>query len=433
MGKGGEQSQEAKVAHSKTFLKKKAQLNSLETEQLRKWATAYGVKCADDRETLLEELAPFADGIFDTDRPANNLPLAPPKFTLTDIKNAIPAHCFERNLWISLYHLMSDCLLVGVLGYLATWIGNNTIFPDWSTYILWPIYWYAQGSVMTGIWVMAHECGHQAFSESEVINNIFGTIFHSVLLVPYHSWRITHGLHHSNTGSCENDEVFAPSTRSDWGSEMLRETPIAQLWGIFVMLSVGWMPGYLVYNATGPAKYRGKDANHFSPNAAFFKKEDYWLIVQTDIAFFIALAGVIYAIYTFGFGKVFFYYLVPYMITNLHLVLITYLQHTDVFMPHFRQKEWNWLRGALCTVDRSFGPVLDHTFHHITDTHVCHHIFSKMPFYHAKEATEAIKKVLGPYYLKDDTPVLKALWRSYSCCQFVEDNGDIVFYKNVKN
>ncbi len=48
-------------------------------------------------------------------------------------------------------------------------------------------------------------------------------------------------------------------------------------------------------------------------------------------------------------------------------------------------KEWNWLRGALCTVDRSFGPLLDHTFHHIVDTHVCHHLFSKMPFYHAQE------------------------------------------------
>jgi omega-6 fatty acid desaturase (delta-12 desaturase) len=44
-------------------------------------------------------------------------------------------------------------------------------------------------------------------------------------------------------------------------------------------------------------------------------------------------------------------------------------------------------------VDRSFGPLLDHTFHHIVDTHVCHHLFSTMPFYHAQEATQAIRKV----------------------------------------
>jgi omega-6 fatty acid desaturase (delta-12 desaturase) len=124
-------------------------------------------------------------------------------------------------------------------------------------------------------------------------------------------------------------------------------------------------------------------------------------------------------------------------------------------------------------VDRSFGPLLDHTFHHIVDTHVCHHLFSTMPFYHAQEATRAIRKVggnqpkiilmlmylgglwdccnlililalaaasppprlfvqvLGPkYYLKDDTPIARALWRSYNDCQFIEDEGGIVFYKN---
>ncbi len=200
----------------------------------------------------------------------------------------------------SFSHLLSDLFIIGVLGYLATFIGNTSFLPSWSSYILWPVYWYAQGSVMTGVWVLAHECGHQAFSESEFANNVMGTILHSLLLVPYHSWRITHGLHHNNTGSCENDEVFAPSTLADWGDNMLRETPIAQIWGIFIMLTVGWMPGYLIFNATGPAKYRGKNANHFSPSAAFFSKDEFWLIVQTDIAFFICVGLLIYSIITFG-------------------------------------------------------------------------------------------------------------------------------------
>ncbi len=158
---------------------------------------------------------------MDPDRPAN-LPLEPPKFTLKTIMDAIPPHCFQRNLFTSLSHLASDLALIAVFGYMATWITSNSALPVWSPYLLWPIYWYAQGSVMTGVWVLAHECGHQSFSESELANNIVGTICHSLLLVPYHSWRITHGKHHNNTGSCENDEVFAPSTRADWGSEMLR-------------------------------------------------------------------------------------------------------------------------------------------------------------------------------------------------------------------
>lgn len=410
--------------------KRSLKLEHMATEELRKWAKAYGENAESSRDELLKKLNPLADGIMDPDRPSN-LPLEPPKFTLKTLRDAIPAHCFQRNLMTSLGHLASDLTLIAVLGYLATWI-NSPALPVWSPYVLWPIYWYCQGSVMTGVWVLAHECGHQSFSDSELANNTVGTICHSLLLVPYHSWRITHGKHHSNTGSCEHDEVFAPSTLADWGNEMMRETPLGLAYGIVLMLTVGWMPGYLVFNATGPGKYKGKNVNHFSPTAAFFAPSEYWLIVQTDIAFFMAAAFFGWCIYTFGFATVGAYYLVPYAIANYHLVLITYLQHTDVFMPHFRGSEWNWLRGALCTVDRSFGPVLDHTFHHITDTHVCHHLFSKMPFYHAQEATEALKKVLGPYYMKDNTPINRALWRSWKTCQYVDNDGDTVWYKNVK-
>lgn len=69
-------------------------------------------------------------------------------------------------------------------------------------------------------------------------------------------------------------------------------------------LYTGWMPGYLIMNMTGPKKYRGKNANHFSPTAAFFKPEEYWLIVQTNVAFFMASALISFCIYTYG--KTFF-------------------------------------------------------------------------------------------------------------------------------
>jgi hypothetical protein len=46
--------------------------------------------------------------------------------------------------------------------------------------------------------------------------------------------------------------------------------------------------------------YRGQNANHFSPSAVLFTPEQYWQIVQSDIAFFAAAALLCYAIYTFG-------------------------------------------------------------------------------------------------------------------------------------
>lgn len=95
------------------------------------------------------------------------------------------------------------------------------------------------------------------------------------------------------------------------------------------------------------------------------------------------------------------------------------LQHTHPKLPHYRDAEWDWLRGALATVDRDYGFVLNHLHHHIADTHVAHHLFSQMPHYHAQEATEAIRPVLGPYYNRDHRNIWAALWQDYSACRYV--------------
>jgi hypothetical protein len=41
---------------------------------------------------------------------------------------------------------------------------------------------------------------------------------------------------------------------------VLRETPLAHLWGIVLMSTVGWMPGYLVFNAAGESVMRIDEA-----------------------------------------------------------------------------------------------------------------------------------------------------------------------------
>lgn len=35
--------------------------------------------------------------------------------------------------------------------------------------------------------------------------------------------------------------------------------------------------------------------------------------------------------------------------------MITFLQHTHISLPHYDDKEWDWLRGAMATVDRWGG------------------------------------------------------------------------------
>jgi omega-6 fatty acid desaturase (delta-12 desaturase) len=55
--------------------------------------------------------------------------------------------------------------------------------------------------------------------------------------------------------------------------------------------------------------------------------------------------------------------------------MITYLHHTDPTLPHYREKEWNFQRGAAATVDRNFLGWQGRFFlHDVAHYHVVHHV-----------------------------------------------------------
>ena len=69
----------------------------------------------------------------------------------------------------SFYFLIYDLTICIILCYFAKLINNcNFYFQILS----WPIYWLLQGSIFFAIWILGHECGHQAFSTNKNINNI---------------------------------------------------------------------------------------------------------------------------------------------------------------------------------------------------------------------------------------------------------------------
>jgi omega-6 fatty acid desaturase (delta-12 desaturase) len=110
-------------------------------------------------------------------------------------------------------------------------------------------------------------------------------------------------------------------------------------------------------------------------------------VVVSDAALAVVAWGLYNLAQAYGWPWLVKTYIIPYLVVNFWLVMITYLQHTHPNLPHYEDGEWDWLRGALATVDRSYG-FLDHFFHHIADTHVAHHLFSQMPHYHAEVSLE---------------------------------------------
>jgi fatty acid desaturase len=58
-------------------------------------------------------------------------------------------------------------------------------------------------------------------------------------------------------------------------------------------------------------------------------------------------------------------------LANHWIVMLTFLHHSDLTIPHYRAGEWNWLRGALTTVDRPFLGWIGRFFFHNVSVQYC--------------------------------------------------------------
>jgi len=388
-----------------------------------------------------------------------------PDFTIKEIRDAIPAHCYQRSAARGLSYVARDLASLATVFY----IFHNFVTPENipSTLVrggLWALYTIIQGLFATGVWVLAHECGHQSFSPSKTLNDTVGWICHSALLVPYFSWKISHGKHHKATGHLERDMVFVPKTREQYASkfgyyvheisELAEETPIVTASTLLGQQLGGWLL-YLTSNITGHNKHdrqpegRGKGkqnglfrgVNHFNPSSPLYEAKDEKLILLSDLGLAITMSVLCAIGAKYGMANLTVWYILPYLWVNHWLVAITFLQHTDPSLPHYEPHAWNFTRGAAATIDREFGFIGRHLLHGIIETHVLHHYVSTIPFYKADEATEAIKKVMGEHYRSDveggSIGFLKSIWKSARWCQWIEPSegteGEakgVLFYRN---
>lgn len=388
-----------------------------------------------------------------------------PDYTIKDIRDAIPKHCFERSAVRSLGYVARDLACLAGTFYLF----HNFVTPEYvpSKPVragLWALYTFIQGLFGTGAWVLAHECGHGAFSPSKTLNNFVGWVLHSAMLVPYFSWQISHSKHHKATGHMERDMVFVPRNREQQASrlgrlahelsELTEETPIYTLLHLIGQQVIGWQ-NYIATNVTGHNYHerqregRGKGkrngfgggVNHFDPRSPLYENKDAKLIVLSDIGILITVSVLTYLCRTYGFTNMLVWYFIPYIWVHHWLVAITFLQHTDPSLPHYTGEEWNFVRGAAATIDREFGFIGRQLFHGIIETHVLHHYISSIPFYHADEASEAIKPIMGKHYRSDvkdgSLGFIKALWKTARYCQWVEPSAEatdkgkgVLFFRN---
>lgn len=310
-------------------------------------------------------------------------------------------------------YVVRDYTLAFGLGWAAL-----TYIPQIEDQVLrtaaWIAYGYVQGLVLTGVWILAHECGHGAFSVHQRFNNFMGWLMHSSLLVPYFSWKYSHHRHHRFTGHMEKDMAFVPKTIEERSRkrlsnlyldpELFEDVPIVQMFKLFFHQLAGWQM-YLLLNATS-----GKDSmqrekvswwrmSHFEPTSAVFRPNEALYIAYSDLGLGLVFGALYLGSTVVGWQTVALLYLVPYLWVHhwlgkcasrrrgkvmrskermtdfVDIVAITYLHHNHTEVHHYDAKSWTFVKGALATIDRDFGWVGRVLFHNIIDDHVVHHLF----------------------------------------------------------
>jgi hypothetical protein len=125
--------------------------------------------------------------------------------TKAQVRKAVPKHCFERDTAKSLMYAAISVAQSAACLAAARFIPMRRIAAP-----LWLAWAAVTGTVWTGMWVVAHECGHGAFSDNRALQDAVGYVLHSILLVPYFSWQRSHAVHHANTNHITKGETHVP-------------------------------------------------------------------------------------------------------------------------------------------------------------------------------------------------------------------------------
>ena len=100
--------------------------------------------------------------------------------SIKEFQDVIPDHYFKSNTKTSFRYLLQSALIQSILVAIGLFIPcTPKMIPIWIIYAL------LSGTTAMGFWVIAHECGHGAFSKNKTLESIIGYLLHSLLLVPY--------------------------------------------------------------------------------------------------------------------------------------------------------------------------------------------------------------------------------------------------------
>jgi len=316
-----------------------------------------------------------------------NLGEKPRPKNLQPVLRIIPKTCYDNPTWKGLAYAARDYVVYfGIIGAIA-------MTDQW--YYLLPL-WFLSGLIISGLFIVGHDAGHQSLFKSKKLNDIVGKICMLPGFHVYEGWCYGHNrVHHGHTVRQGFDFVWHPYTVDDyqklspfnkfmhkiewswfgsgmyyarhiWWHKMMDRNDQPPKWKDAIVRDINWVWGFiLVSSAIGGTWgwFHYADAFASAPLLGSILGA-IWVPIKT--VFIPAFAFM----YVIGFA--------------------VYVHHISPEIKWWPRRDWNKFKGQMeGTTIIKLGWGWDFFFHSIF-THVPHHVDMRIPFYHLDDAADAI-------------------------------------------
>jgi omega-6 fatty acid desaturase (delta-12 desaturase) len=225
------------------------------------------------------------------------------------------------------------------------------------------------------LFILQHDCGHGSFLPSRAANDAIGSALGVITLFPYGYWRRTHAMHHASNGNLDHREFGDIATitvgeyraRSRWGRLRYRlyRHP-------FVLFGVGPFWQFVI-------KHR------FPFDIPWSWKREWQSVLWTNVGIAAAVAGLVALV---GWPTFLAVQLTIIALAGPLGVWLFYVQHQfeDTYWEH--ADAWDFYRAGAHGSSFYDLPRVLHWWTGNIGYHHIHHLASRIPNYHLREAFE---------------------------------------------
>lgn len=293
-----------------------------------------------------------------------------------------------------------------------------------AVYWLYPVSYIAGSIAVTGLFVVAHDCGHFSFLRNKTLMNVIGNVFMIPSLYPFYAWRYSHNAHHSHTNNLKGgkipqdhsnvycDNAWIPWTVKQYEHAKKHHPLMAFGYRFYrLLLPIGSVLHQLFF--------------HFYP--PLFNKNH-----RKKVAFSVALVVIstilictlIYQL-TNSVYALFHFFFIPAFLMHIWLSTYTYLHHTyEESCVYHNDEQWDPAKAALHGTANIYFPRWISFFHFNIDVHVPHHVSVKVPCYYLRQVTDCLKQAGYDQHITERRCSLAYLYKQTMRCKLWDEEKE---------